>query len=326
MIITETPFRVSFLGGGTDYPEHFREHGGAVLGTAIDQAAYLTVMRFHSALFDYNIRLAYRTVECVSKLTEVQHAPFRAALRHVGIERDIEINYAAELPGFSGLGTSSSFLVGLLNALHAFRGQTRTPLQLATEAIEIEREHLGECVGCQDQTFAAFGGVNLIEFRRAGDIVVNRVPLGRERIEEIESSLLLVFTGVRRRASEVAQGQVGRVVENNGRLTKLRHMVDAGYKALTAGSMEHFGGLLHESWLLKQQLGDGVSNGPIAEIYDAGLEAGAFGGKLLGAGGGGFVLFIVPPDRRTAIAQKLGHLEQIPLRINHPGSRVIHAG
>jgi len=326
MIITETPFRVSFLGGGTDYPEHFHKHGGAVLGTAIDQCAYLTVMRFHAQLFDYNIRLAYRKVECVGKLAEIEHAPFRVILKKVGLESNVEINYAAELPGFSGLGTSSSFVVGLLNALYAYKGEIRSPMALAQEAIEIEREHLGESVGCQDQTFAAFGGVNLIEFRNCGDIVVNRVPLSRERIAEIEASLLMVFTGIKRRASDVAQKQIAKVSDNNERLTKLRHMVDDGYEAMTGGRLENLGNLLHEAWLLKQQLDDGISNSAIGDIYKAGMEAGAWGGKLLGAGGGGFVLFLVPPEKRASIREKLGHLEDIPLRINHPGSRVVHAG
>src|SRR5215813_3032000 len=178
MIITQTPFRISFFGGGTDYPDYFEKHGGgAVLGTAIDHSAYLSVARFYSKLFDYSIRIAYRKVECVRTIDDIEHAPFRECLRHCGISGDVEINYTGELPSFSGLGSSSSFTVGLLNALHAFQGKMRRPIDLAIEAILMEQDTLGEAVGCQDQVFAAVGGFRLVEFRTREDIVVHAVPL-----------------------------------------------------------------------------------------------------------------------------------------------------
>lgn len=325
MIITQTPFRVSFLGGGTDYPEHFRKHGGAVLGTAIDRAAFHTVMRFESRLFEYNLRLAYRQVECVKGLDEIQHKAAQACLRRCECARDIEINYAAELPSFTGLGTSSSFVVGLLNALWAYRGKYASPHDLALQAIDIERNVLGESVGCQDQTFAAYGGVNLVEFLPNDDIVVHRVPLSPERVREIEASLLMVFTGITRRASDLAAKQIKKVDANKQSLLTLRTMVDRGHKALTCGSVESLGRLLHEGWLIKQSLDDGIASGPIAQIYQRGIDAGAFGGKLLGAGGGGFILFLVPADKHDDIKRALGDFQEIPIKINAPGSRVIHA-
>lgn len=326
MIITKTPFRISFFGGGTDYPEHFLQNGGAVLGTAIDKFAYLSVTPFYSRLFEYSIRLAYRQVECVENLDEVQHAPFRECLRWCGISRDIEINYTAELPSFGGLGTSSSFVVGLLNALYAFQGRSIRPIDLAYQAIEIEREVLHEAVGCQDQTFAAVGGFNVIEFQTAKDIIVHRVPLSRERIEEFESHLFVVFTGIRRRANEIAAQQIQNVKQNGERLQRMREMVDEGYNILSgSGDLARFGLLLHEGWCLKRQLADTISNPVIEEIYEAGREAGALGGKLLGAGGGGFVLFFVPPEKQKKVRERLKSFEEISVRVNAPGSHIVHA-
>lgn len=326
MIISRTPFRISFFGGGTDYPEHFTKHGGAVLGTAIDKFAYLSATPLFSKLFDYRIRLAYREVECVNRLDEIRHAPLRECLRSFGITEDIEIDYTAELPSSTGLGTSSSFVVGVLNTLHAFCGRMVHPLELAYRAIEIERDVLGEAVGCQDQTFAAMGGFNLIEFRGTRDIVVHRLPLSAARLDEFQSYLLLVYTGIRRRASHVAARQVQKIDRNTLSLGKMRRLVDEGYAVLTGGSsLDEFGRLLHEGWVLKNSLCDSVSNGAIDEIYRTGLEAGALGGKLLGAGGGGFVLFFVPPERRAAVLRALGPLETIPIGINAAGTQILHA-
>ncbi len=327
MIITKTPFRISFFGGGTDYPEYFEKHGGgAVLATAIGHSAFLSVSHFYSRLFDYSLRLAYRQVECVKELDEIQHPGFRECLRRCGIRRDIEVNYTGELPSFSGMGTSSTFIVGLLNALYAFQGRCARPLDLAYEAIELERGVMKECVGCQDQMLAAVGGFNVLEFRAANDIVVHRIPLSRERLEFFEQHLLVVYTGVRRRASEIAARQVGRIAENGSALKRMRQMVDEGYDCLTGtGAMEGFGRLLDEGWRLKQSLDSGVANREISDLYCQGLDGGAFGGKLLGAGGGGFMLFFVAPERRQRVRDRLGRLEEIPLRINAPGSHIVHA-
>ena len=326
MIISRTPFRISFFGGGTDYPEYFTKHGGAVLGTAIDKCTYLAATRFYSGLFDYSIRLAYREVECVARLSDVQHAPLRECLRWTGITKDVEVDCMAELPSSVGLGTSSSFVVGVLNALYALQGRVVHPLDLAYQAIEIERDVLGEAVGCQDQTFAAMGGFNLIEFRSTRDIVVHRLPLSAARLAEFQEYLLLVYTGIRRRASQVAAQQVQKIDRNKSQLAQMRRLVDQGHAVLAGGkNLAEFGRLLHEGWVLKNSLCHSVSNDAIDQIYRRGLAAGALGGKLLGAGGGGFVLFFVPPERRAAVLAALGPLETIPIGINAAGTQILHA-
>lgn len=325
MIITKTPFRISFFGGATDYPEYFMKNEGAVLGTAIDKYAYISVIPFYSKLFDYSIRLAYRRVERVRSLEEIKHAPIAACLRYCGIMADVEINYTGELPAFSGLGTSSSFVVGLLNALYAYQGKSVNPMELAYQAIKIERDVLKETVGWQDQTFAAVGGFNVFEFRRTGEIVVHKVPLSPKRTEEFEAHLLVVYTGVLRRASVVAARQVKKIDVNQDRLKQMKEMVDKGYNVLTgSGSMEQFGILLDQSWQLKSQLDKSIANTTIRTIYEEGKKAGALGGKLLGAGGGGFFLFFVPPDKRQKVAKRL-NLKEIPIKVNAPGSHIIYA-
>jgi D-glycero-alpha-D-manno-heptose-7-phosphate kinase len=327
MIISQTPLRISFLGGGTDYPEHFLSHGGAVLGSAVDKFAFFSMSRFYSALFDYSIRISYRQVECVRSLDEIQHAPFRECLRSAGLTRDIEINHTAELPAFTGLGSSSSFVVGLLHTIHSFQGRVVSPVELAYEAIEMEREILRESVGCQDQAFAAVGGFNLIEFRGREDFVVHPVALNQRRQKEFDDHLLIFFTGLRRRAEGLAARHVERVSQNVRRLTALRGMVDEGFRILTGpGSLDAFGDVLHRTWVEKRLLDPQISNPTLDCIYEAGLEAGALGGKLLGAGAGGFFLFFVPPENQRSVRHRLRHLQEVPLKTNAPGSRIILGG
>ena len=327
MIITQTPLRISFLGGGTDYPEYFEKHGGAVLGTAVDKSAFFSMSHFYSPMFDYSLRIAYRKVECVSSIDELEHAPFRECLRWAGVTQDIEINHAAELPAFTGLGSSSSFVVGLLNTVYAYRRRMVPRLDLAYEAIELERKVLKESVGCQDQTFAAVGGFNVIEFRGMGNFVVHRIPFTSSRLEEFEGHLMVFFTGIKRKAEELAARQVRSVGLNLHHLAEMRRLVDEGYDILAGGrDFTAFGGLLHQSWQLKRQLDQAISNDEIDQMYRAGLEAGALGGKLLGAGGGGFLLFFVPPERRAAVELRLKHLPRVDFRVNAPGSQIVHCG
>jgi D-glycero-alpha-D-manno-heptose-7-phosphate kinase len=326
VIITRTPYRVSFFGGGTDYPAHFEKHGGAVLGTAIDKFTYISVTPFYSKLFDYSIRIAYRKVECVKNLDEIEHAPFRECLRWCGITKDIEVNYTSEVPSFSGLGSSSSFIVGLQNALMAFQGRSAHPLRLAYQAIAFEHQVLREAVGCQDQTFAAVGGFNLLEFRKCDDIVVHRLPLSPARLQEFEKHLLLIHTGIRRKAAEIASTQIKKAASNKDRLVRMREMVDEGYSILTGGGgLAAFGSLLDEGWRLKRQLDRAVSNDIIDYIYQEGCEAGALGGKLLGAGGGGFVLLFVPPEKRQKVCDRLKDFQAVTIHVNAAGSTLLHA-
>jgi len=242
------------------------------------------------------------------------------------VERDIEVGYFSELPAFSGLGASSTFVVGLLNTLYALRGKFLAPLDLAYEAIEIERDVLHEAVGCQDQAFAALGGFNLLEFQGDCQINVYRIPLSHQRLNEFERHLLLFHTGIQRRAHEVATQLINNVEINRPRLRRIRKLVDEGLACLTAqGSFERFGKLLQQAWELKSELAEGVSGQRIQEIHTAGMAAGAWGAKLLGAGGGGFILFFAPPERHQAIRQALSDLQEIEVSLNAAGSRIIHA-
>jgi D-glycero-alpha-D-manno-heptose-7-phosphate kinase len=326
MVITRSPLRLSFFGGGTDYPEHYRQHGGAVLGAALDKFTFVTASPFFSALFDYSVRLSYRKVELVRRLEEIEHNVYRECLRLCGVDRDIELHAMADLPAFSGLGSSSSFTVSLLLALHAFRGEFIAPLDLARQAIQIEREILKEPVGSQDQVFAAVGGFNLIEFCQNEEIVVHRLPLRPGRIEELESHLLLVFTGVTRRAVDVTVPQIKRVSENRGTLLAMRKMVDRGAAILTgSGPLSDFGDLLHDGWVAKRSLHGDVSSEAIDGLYERGRAHGAMGGKLLGAGGGGFMLFCAPPDTHGALASAFGGLPTFPVRLGLPGAQIVFA-
>jgi D-glycero-alpha-D-manno-heptose-7-phosphate kinase len=324
MIISRAPVRISFFGGGTDYPEHFLQEGGAVLATAVDKFNYITASPFLSRLFDYNVRLSYRENELVREVADIKHNVFRACLEHCGLAKDLELHAVADLPAFTGLGSSSAFTVSLLHALHSFKGEFRTPLDLAYEAIYIERTVLHDNVGCQDQVMAAVGGFNRVEFRTETDIAVQRVPISPARMHEFEEHLFIVFTGIRRKASEVVAAQLQKVGDNRAVLQRMRLMVDEGWDILTSGRpLSAFGELLHEAWMAKRSLDGGVSKAEIDALYDAGLHAGALGGKLLGAGGGGFLLFFAPPERHPALRAAFRELQTLEVKINAPGSQII---
>jgi D-glycero-alpha-D-manno-heptose-7-phosphate kinase len=326
MIISRAPVRVSFLGGGTDYPEHFLQHGGAVLATAIDKFSYVTASPFLSELFDYAIRISYRQNELVKRVDDIEHNVFRECLRLLQLERDIELHTVADLPAFTGLGSSSAFTVSLLHALHSFKGEFVTPLQLAYEAIHVERNILRDRVGCQDQAVSALGGFNVIEFHREDDLVVHRIPISPERMREFQRHLFIVFSGVTRKAADFASSQLARVGDNRAILGRMRAMVDAGWDILTQGRpLCEFGQLLHQAWLAKRSLDGGVSSPEIDEMYRTGLAHGAQGGKLLGAGGGGFLLLFAPPEAHAGLQQAFAQRKLLHVNINAPGSQIIFA-
>lgn len=327
MIISKTPLRVSFLGGGTDYPDYFTRYGeGAVLGMTIDKHIYVTVSKFYSSLFDYSIRLSYSKIECVKSVNQIMHSPFRECLRFLGIKKDIEVDLAAELPAYSGLGSSSSFVVGLLNALHAFKGKSITKSDLAMQAIHVEQRLLKEPVGCQDQTLAAFGGFNLIRFRDVDKIDVKPVHLSERRLHEFEDHLMLFFTGVRRKASEITNSQIEKVDQNKENLLQMRKLVDDGYDSLLHDSgFAELGKLLDISWHLKRNLDKKISNRYLDRIYQDGRKGGAMGGKLLGAGGGGFFLFLVEPKKRQSVRKRLCYLTEIPIKVGRKGSHILNS-
>jgi D-glycero-alpha-D-manno-heptose-7-phosphate kinase len=323
MIISRTPFRISFFGGGTDYPAWYREEPGAVLSTSIDKYCYLNC-RALPPFFDYTIRVVYTHTELVSSLDRIKHPAVRECLRYMSIPSGIEVHHAADLPARSGLGASSSFIVGLLHALHVMKGANPSGEELAREAIRIEQDSIGEIVGSQDQTAAAIGGLNRIAFGGEKEISVEAVSVEPERIAALESHLLLFFTGIFRNAPEIAADQVLHMREHREGLREMRAMVDEGVSILTDhGSLDEFGRLLHEAWRIKRTLSERVSNPTIDAIYAAAREAGAIGGKLLGAGGGGFMLFHVPPDRHHAVRERLKGLVKVPFRFESGGSQII---
>jgi D-glycero-alpha-D-manno-heptose-7-phosphate kinase len=240
------------------------------------------------------------------------------------LEKDIEVHNVADLPAFTGLGSSSSFTVSLLHALHSFKGEFVTPHELACEAIHVERNILRDNVGCQDQVMAAFGGFNLIEFRTEKDFSVTRVPISPSRLTSLQEHLFLVFTGIKRKASEVVAKQLRKVQDNSATLASMRSMVQEGYSILTSGRpLAEFGELLHEAWVAKRSLDDCISTSEIDSMYDKGRKAGAVGGKLLGAGGGGFMLFFAPPSAHVKLRTIFGDQQTLTIKLNAPGSQII---
>ena len=324
MIISRTPFRISFFGGGTDYPDWYREHGGAVLATTIDKYCYISV-RDLPPFFDHSFRVVYSLVENVKAVSEIKHPAVRGVLEHLRIARGLEIHHDGDLPARSGLGSSSAFTVGLLAAIHALEGRHVSKEELASSAIYVEQCLLKEPVGTQDQISAAFGGFNHIVIGPDGRYEVRPVILPRERLAALQDHLMLVFTGISRTAADIAQHQIGNLKQRAPELHALTQMVNRGIEILSSAStdLEDFGRLLGEGWALKRRLADMVSNTTVDALYDAALRAGASGGKLLGAGGGGFVLLFVRPERHARVAEALKGFIRVPVRFDVSGSRIV---
>jgi len=260
----------------------------------------------------------------VKNIEDIQHGPFREILKLHNFERDIEIDYTAELPAYTGLGSSSSFIVCLLNTIHAYRNEFVEPLNLAKEAIRVERDILKEPVGCQDQTFAAVGGLNKITFNTTDDIVVKPISLPENKLEEFENHIMLFFTGIKRKASDVIKNQHKKLHDNKDTLDEMGKMVNEAYDILTiSNSLDEFGGLLDKNWKMKKSLDSSVSNEQIDEIYEIGMKNGAYGGKLLGAGSGGFFLFFVEPKNRDLFRKNLSHLSEIPIKLSFGGTKIL---
>jgi D-glycero-alpha-D-manno-heptose-7-phosphate kinase len=325
MIITQAPVRISFLGGGTDFPQHFEKSGGAVLTTAIDRFAYVTVQRFYHQFFDHRLRIAYRKTENPRSAAEVDHPAIRACFQKVGIDEGAELHHMADLPARTGLGSSSTFVVAMLQSLYAYQGRFCPPEVLASEAIDVERNILKEAGGYQDQIIAAYGGTCLIHFGRNRKFTVTQIPLSPSRITELQEHMLLMYTGIERDSFTVLKRQVERAGDNHEVLCKMTQLAEEGARWLAGGvAIEEFGELLHESWILKRSLSD-ISLPAIDEAFEAGLKAGASGGKLLGAGQGGFLLFIAKPENHDRIQAALPGMMPLKVGINAPGSRVIFA-
>ncbi|MDA2934909.1 kinase [Acidobacteria bacterium AH-259-D05] len=323
MIISRTPFRVSFFGGGTDYPAWYRDEMGEVLSTTIDKYCYLTCRRL-PPFFDYTTRIVYTKTELVKDIDEIQHPAVRETFRYMNLQNSLEIHHASDLPARTGLGASSSFIVGLLHILRVFKGHTPDKMALARTAIHIERDCIKEAVGSQDQTAASFGGFNRIKFSGDDEIEVTPILLEPERIAALESHLMLYFTGIFREAPLVAARQIKEIHHHKSDLLEMRQMVEEANRILSGEeSLDEFGKLLHESWQIKQTLAEGITNPTIEEIYSTARKAGALGGKLLGAGGGGFLLLFVRAQDQPRVRESLSGLLKVPFRFETTGTQII---
>ncbi len=324
MIISRTPFRISFFGGGTDYPAWYRDHKGVVLSTTIDKYCYISC-RYLPPFFHYRHRIVYSQVEETNAIEEIRHPSVRGTFQWMNVSKGLEVHHDGDLPARSGLGSSSSFTVGLIHALKALEGKLISKRELASSAVHVEQEVIHETVGCQDQVIAAYGGFNRIDFNEDDTFAVTPMILKKERLWALQGHCLLFFTGFSRIASEIAAENIKNVKKREKELTAMQQMVDEAIAILQMEnrSLDEFGKLLHESWLCKRSLSNKVSTPEIDEIYKAGCEAGALGGKILGAGGGGFILFFVRPELQKKVCEKLKKIVHVSFRFDFTGSKIV---
>ena len=324
MIISRTPFRISFVGGGTDYPQWFQQHGGAVIAATINHYCYISC-RFLPPFFDHKYRIAYSLIENVKSIDEIQHPSVKAVLNYFNCQEGLEIHHDADLPARSGLGSSSSFTVGLINALKALRGQYIDVEELARLAIYIEQQVIKEAVGSQDQILAAYGGFNRVDFFQNSTFKVTPIILPNERLKYFQQHLMLFFTGFSRLAPEIAKSKIENFEKKHQELMIMRQMVDEALLILQNIDIDllQFGKLLDEAWQYKRGLSDKVTTPEIDLIYEQALKAGAIGGKILGAGGGGFLLLFVEPEKQMLVREALKSLVYVPFHFEGQGSRVV---
>lgn len=320
MIIVQTPLRVSFLGGGTDFPTFFQEEGGGnVLSSAIDKYIFVTIKQ----RFDDKIRIGYTKTEMVDSVDEIQHELIREALRLTGIERGVEINTTGDIPAGSGLASSSAVTVGALHAMYAFRGESVSAGRLAEEACKIEIDILKKPIGVQDQWICALGGMRFIEFHPNGAVVDEKITLPPRLRSRLNESLLLFYTGVTRKADTILGEQKANIHQRLEILNHIKALACLAREELAAGNLDIIGTLLHQSWVLKKRLASQISNDTIDSIYEAAIKAGAIGGKITGAGGGGFLLLYCPYERRESVRDALSTLIEVPFSLENDGSKVI---
>jgi D-glycero-alpha-D-manno-heptose-7-phosphate kinase len=324
MIISRTPFRISFFGGGTDYPVWYREHGGAVLSTTFNKYCHISC-RYLPPFFDYKYLIRYRVREETKTISDINHPSVRECLTFSGIKGGVEIIYTADIPAQSGVGSSSAFTVGLLNALAALNGQMITKRKLARDAIHVEQEMIKENVGTQDQVATSFGGFNRIDFGGSSDFYVTPVTLDKRRLDVLQSHLMLFFTGFSRTASDIAAEQIKQTPNKKAELMRMKETVDEAVAilGLPENDIADFGKLMHESWKIKKSLSALVTTSEIDSIYEIARREGAIGGKILGAGGGGFMLLFADPDAHTRIRQKLAPLLYVPFAFEELGSQLV---
>lgn len=323
MIISRTPFRISFFGGGTDYPVWFKEHGGAVLATTIDKYCYIS-SRYLPPFFEHRTRIAYSRIEQAKTNADIEHPAVRGVLQHLNISHGLEIHHDGDLPARTGLGSSSSFTVGLLHSLYALQHTMPSKAELAHAAIHVEQNILQESVGCQDQVMAAHGGLCRLQFFQNGEIGYTPLVMKPERLTAFQDHLLLYFTGFSRTASEIAKEQIAKTKQRRVELFAMLQMVQEGVSILSGDrNLADFGELLHEAWMVKRSLTSKITTPMIDDIYEAARGAGALGGKLLGAGGGGFMLFFARPETHAQIRAALPGLLEVPFRFEGLGSQIV---
>jgi len=324
VIITKTPYRISFFGGGTDHPLWFKEHGGKVLATTFDKYCYIS-LRNLPPFFDHKYRIVYSQIEDINSINEIKHPAVKEVLKYFHSNEGLEIHHDGDLPARSGLGSSSSFTVGLINAMNALEGKYCSSYELASTAIHIEQDLIKECVGSQDQISAAYGGFNEIEFFKDGTFSVEPKLINQERKKDLNDHLMLFFTGVSRLSSEVAESLISNIENCSSQMHELHDMVDEGSKILSNANipLEEFGKLLDRTWRNKRSLSSMITNTKIDDLYNAAIKAGALGGKILGAGGGGFVLFFVKPEHQEKVKKVLSNFTYVPFKFENTGSKVV---
>lgn len=324
MIITRSPYRISFFGGGTDYHTWYEEHGGEILSTSIDHYNYISCRYLPPFHPEYKNRIAWRILEYPNNIDEIQHNAVRGALKYYEVKRGIELSNQCDLPARSGLGSSSTFSAALIMAIKALKGKMISKEDLALETINLERNVLKENVGIQDQIATVYGGLNHIIINQAGEFKVEPVIINPKRKQHFNDHLLLFFTGVSRTSSEVCKKQIDSAKSNTRQLTEMQAMVPEALNRLATGKLEDFGKLLHESWMLKRSLTDNITTSYIDEIYETAMRNGAIGGKVLGAGGGGFMLFFAKPEYHSKIKNALKNFIHVPFKLENNGTQIIH--
>jgi D-glycero-alpha-D-manno-heptose-7-phosphate kinase len=323
LVISRTPYRISFFGGGTDYPSWYLKYGGQVLSTSINKYCYITC-RYLPPFFEHRIRVVYSKFENCKSFEEIQHPSVRETIRFLKIDRGLEVHHDGDLPARSGMGSSSCFTVGFLHALYALTGVMPSKSQLATESIHIEQDLIKETVGSQDQVSAAYGGLNHIIFNTNGDIAIRPVTIPKERLEELSSHLMLFYTGIKRTASDIARTYVEDLASKGEYLHPVNELVGEALAILCSNRcICNFGELLHKTWMLKRNLSAQISSGDVDELYERARANGAIGGKIMGAGGGGFLVLFVPPSAQERVRKSLQELLWVPFKFESAGSQII---
>jgi len=323
MVISKTPYRISFFGGGTDYPSWFNKNEGHVISASIDKFLYISC-RHLPPFFDHKIRLVYSKIEEGNKVSDLKHKSAKAVLKYLNINKDIEIHYDGDLPARSGIGSSSAFTIGLLNALYSYKNKQISKKNLATKGIFIEQKIIKENVGSQDQIATSFGGLNYIKFKKNSSFNVNKIKFNDNVKKKLFKNILLFHTGIFRTADDISKDYINKLNLKSKYMYSIYDIVNEAKKNLESGNIDDFGKLLNETWMMKKQISKLITNNYINEIYNQAIELGAFGGKLLGAGGGGFMMFYMPQKKQKLLINKFSKLLHVPISFENNGSSIVY--